>query len=400
MEPITLIAILLGGVSIAALIDGSDDSSDTTQDSFDEGADDQTDATDGDDVIIAAGDDTADWRAEFETPGRINTLHGTAGQGTYPDHGLNAYESPLDEVPVPLGVTVDRLAGLTEVSPGAGNDTITLSGEDVLLFPGGEGADTIDASALGSGIVLADPGSHVTGSDVVSPDDSSAPLIDRLPPDVSYPAGSVIFMGEDMTFAGGEASEYVFAMGDASSIDGAGGNDVLVAEGAATLSGGAGDDFLSGNYREANYYTQYDVVGSHSNGEANMLDGGDGNDTIHFDSWDTVTGGAGEDSLVGYISDEAGTSVVTDFDPTEDSLTLWVGGDPTELTITEENGDTLITRDGDVLARIEGQTGLIIGYNIIDEDNDYSYLLTDMMGNPISADDVDLVLTEHLDTLT
>uniref|UniRef100_UPI001AD4DD6C hypothetical protein n=1 Tax=Rhizobium sp. T1473 TaxID=555321 RepID=UPI001AD4DD6C len=86
--------------------------------------------------------------------------------------------------------------------------------------------------------------------------------------------------------------------------------------------GGAGNDTLYGNYS----YSSSRGVGSE--GDDDLLDGGDGDDRlVAGDGIDTLTGGADHDRFVFTFNDPMSGSNrvvtrVTDFDPTEDEIVL------------------------------------------------------------------------------
>ena len=96
--------------------------------------------------------------------------------------------------------------------------------------------------------------------------------------------------------------------------------------------------------------------------DADTLSGGNGNDLIFMGSGDEATGGDGQDDFV-IVADEAlgsgsAVSTITDFDPDEDAVAVLVNSatDAPEVDTAEdtETGDTLITVDGNIVARLEG----------------------------------------------
>ncbi len=373
MEYLPIAAILLGGLSAAALLSAIDDDDDDNDiiDEPEQTLDDDITGTSGDDVIDAQGDAVRDWSFAMVNS---ETLFGVQNTNTGDEYALgpdHTFES-LD------GTSADTLPGLTEVSAGDGNDTITLTGEDLLVYES-EGADSIDATAMGSGVIEAGEGDIVLGSDV---------------------AGAEIkVFGEDYTFEGGSADEYAFAEGYGS-LSGGGGSDTLVAEDIASLSGGDGDDYLRGNYDKAVDRPQgSDFFADHTNDGPNVLDGGAGNDRIDFDTEDKVTGGDGADSLTGYLEvspDEAAS--ISDFDPAEDNLTIWVEKGASDVTLGVENGNTLIVQDGKVLATIQGQSSLTLGYQVMQSNGDFA--VVDANGDVIDRADVDVVVGDYPTVVT
>ena len=69
------------------------------------------------------------------------------------------------------------------------------------------------------------------------------------------------------------------------------------------------------------------------------MNGDNGDDLIMFDSRDTVSGGAGTDTLVGFVDPAFEEATVSDFSPAEDVMTIWVNQDILhEVTLTTEQG--------------------------------------------------------------
>ena len=359
-------AVVLGGVSLAAIIDGlNDDDDNDATDLPDDDSKQEVAGTDGDDTLVAEGNDTGDW--DFFT-GSADEVAGLENSTTGDAYFLGG-DDTFD--PVDGGAAVDTLPGLTEVDAGAGDDSITVSGYDVLVYDS-EGNDTVDASGLESGAIQAGFGDHIIGSDT-----ADAPIW---------------VTGSGYTFEGGRAAEYVFA-GDGD-ISGGGGNDTLIASGTAELIGGDGDDYLRGNYDEdSDNQTATDIWEYHTNAGPNALKGGAGNDRIDFDTEDWVTGGAGADTLTGYVApspDEA--TSITDFNPAEDNLTIWVEDGASDVTLEVENGSTVLMQVHQALAVIHGQSNLTLGYQLDGPDGD----VVDANGAPIDAKDVDFIVGNYI----
>lgn len=367
MEFLPVTALLLGGLSLAALFGAFDDDDDDDDDGqVNPSTSDDVVGTAGDDNIVAEGDDVHDWTFEMATSETVFGVENTQTGDVYllgPDHTFELFD----------GTSVDTLAGLTEVFAGDGNDTITLSGEDLLVYES-DGADSIDATAMGSGVIEAGDGDVIRGSDVSD--------------------ATIKVLGDGYTFNGGSADEYAF-IDDFGSLSGGGGNDTLIAEGTASLNGGDGDDYLRGNYNEAtDEVTATDTWEFYTNDGPNVLDGGAGNDRIDFDTGDMVTGGAGADSLTGYLGpspDEAAT--ISDFNPAEDSLSIWVEDGASDVTLVVENGNTLILQGNEVLASIQGQSDLTLGYQLDGPNGNGD--VVDADGNSIDAKDVDIIVGNY-----
>lgn len=379
MDLFALAAILAGGAALAALFSAFDDDDGSTGSST-ETPDDDTDGGTGTDDgsgndIAAEGSTYHDWQFVVHGAGTLAGVSNPASPaGFYSvnrDHTFSGLESGEQDV------TVDSLPGLTEVEAGVGDDSITVTGHDVLVYSS-RGDDTIDASGLGSGLIQASSGDSVQGSDL--------------------PDADVIVLGSDYTFAGGAAGEYAFS-GDYARASGGGGDDTLIAGGEGSLSGGDGNDVLDGKHGrmlEADVIPPSDLFSYHSNDAANRLDGGAGNDTISFDYGDTVTGGGGADSLIGYAAPGQDSSVVADFDPAEDSLRLWVDQNADSVTLQAIGGDTQILMNGEVISLIQGQTNLTAGYLL--DATDGNTTLVDANGNQIDASDVNIIIGNYPST--
>lgn len=178
------------------------------------------------------------------------------------------------------------------------------------------------------------------------------------------------------------------------------GDDLLLAGGytSNTLTGDDGDDTIIGttNWQSP---SANDRFTDHVGGSSDMLDGGDGDDVVRFDLADTVTGGAGADHLTGFLQ-QGETTTVTDFDPAEDSLRVNLnpseaGADFGNVGISESEGNTLITLDGQVVLRIEGRTGLSIGFAHGDSfggSDDSGLTHTDPDGNAVRPEALDVII--------
>jgi Ca2+-binding RTX toxin-like protein len=148
----------------------------------------------------------------------------------------------LDNV-LTSGTGADHLAG------GAGNDTYVIDGAaDVVTENANQGTDTVQTTLA------------------------------------SYALGANV---ENLTFTDG-AAHTGNGNGLANTITGGSGNDTLFGStGRDILEGGDGNDTLSGNAAGTGAFLS----------EGNILDGGNGDDTLLGAVTDTISGGAGHDSL-------------------------------------------------------------------------------------------------------
>lgn len=117
-------------------------------------------------------------------------------------------------------------------------------------------------------------------------------------------------------------------------LNGGDGEDYLSGgEGLDTLNGGDGPDRL----------LDFDIPFS-DGPNPSVMDGGAGNDVLLFDGGSTVTGGDGADELRLYDNlAEGNVTVITDFDPSEDSLHLSLdvtAADGGDLTLVDRGAGT------------------------------------------------------------
>jgi hypothetical protein len=223
-------------------------------------------------------------------------------------------------VRIALGDGDDVLApfegpGIPRIDAGAGNDTIDVAfgtvdggdGDDVLrgtagevTFNGGPGADTITGGP-GADAVHGGPGADVldggAGRDIVYFDEAQAPVTVDLTSQPG-PAGTAAEPDEIRNFDGaaggagadvlrGDAGDNTLLAGDGDDlVEGRGGRDLLdTGAGADRALGGDGDDELvNSNFVPA--------------GEADMLDGGAGDDVVRdLSNGAIMLGGPGADTL-------------------------------------------------------------------------------------------------------
>ncbi len=229
---------------------------------------------------------------------------------------------------------------------------ISRAGEEGLML---EGTDTSEAI------------NGTDGPDILSGEDGDDTL--RGQSGVDYILGGD---GDDSLFGQGGNDSLFGSEGDDELHGGSGSDTLLGAGGNDSLYGGGGDDELVGadihnrDMEIADRYTP-DAPSSPlafeapSEEEANLLDGGAGDDCLLIGEGDTATGGTGSDHFeVGHwVEDESNVPVVTDFNETED--TLWVyypeGNEPPSITVESENGDSLVYADGKLVVRVEGEVG-------------------------------------------
>ena len=174
--------------------------------------------------------------------------------------------------------------------------------------------------------------------------------------------------GDDTLF-GGQGNDWLIGLDDTDQISGGDGSDVLIGgTGTDHLNGGAGDDFiesanlvdetalrdsLQGIQRISDVVFQYNMTKSPDTGD--VVDMGEGNDTVVAGDSDTISGGEGRDefALGDWISGDDPVEI-TDFDTEEDVLSFVYEGDgpPPELTIDRDTstGVTTLRADGAAVA--------------------------------------------------
>ena len=280
-----------------------------------------TEGTDGDDVIVAEDD------------GDPNT-----GEGE-----LDLWDG------TPL---VETTGDLNVIDGGAGNDDITTGDEAGYAF-GGEGDDQI---TVGDGATAAFGGD---GDDVLTGGTSASYLDGGAGDDVIQGGDGDEVLKGGVHVAGTDES-------DNDVIDGgAGDDDISGGDGADTLSGGEGNDVIDhhGLASEDNGSERFAFT-DHLDGDADVLDGGAGDDTIVMDKHDTATGGEGNDTFWLYADDEvAEYAAVTDFVPGEDFLRVELNPNTTygdillEVRPSDDGEDGEVWVNGQLVAMLEGMPG-------------------------------------------
>ena len=259
---------------------------------------------------------------------------------------------------------------------GTGNDRFILSGSQMEINGGG-GADRIDVTNLTNSHIMLDRDDTLIGRG--NGDD-----------------GLRFHLAQGRDFTGNAANDYLITYGGR--IDGAEGNDTLrVIEynvTSSTLIGGNGDDVIyGGNLFEPEGTNPSDWYVFHVGHTSDLLLGGAGNDRIEFDQSDTVTGGAGADTFVGFVGDPL-MPLVTDFVAGEDEMILHLGpsdSDFRHVVVDEQDGDMLISHAGDSMVRIEGGADLVVGFQI-DTSNGSTLYYTDLDGNVVDRAALDVIV--------
>ncbi len=270
--------------------------------------------------------------------------------------------------------TLDGGSGDDVLTGGTGNDTITGGdGQDQILFEdgfgtdtvdgseGGEDLDTLDFSAMTSGVEVTFTGDEagdanatsdastadftnierILGSDLADMIDASASgvsqILEGAGGDDAITGGS----GDD-TIEGGDGIDTILGGAGADSIDAGDGADVVDGgDGADTILGGLGDDTLDGG-ADGDTISGGEGVDTISGGagadfldggndtDADLLFGGDDGDVIVAGVNDVIEGGEGGDDNDILI---VGGAATVEYDPT----------DPEAGTITYYDDDLNVT---------------------------------------------------------
>lgn len=175
----------------------------------------------------------------------------------------------------------------------------------------------------------------------------------------------------DDTFDGGAGDDTILGQAGNDTITGGDGNDMIEGNtGDDSLSGGLGADFIAGGGdtdtisggagNDVLSSDRLDTDADWTRGDAEVLFGGEGDDTLFFSGQDMATGGNGADSF-GLINTGEAAALVTDFEAGVDDLTIYVDGltgaaTPPVVSYTTDMGTDLTTvlLDGTAVLELEG----------------------------------------------
>jgi len=236
-----------------------------------------------------------------------NLIEGTSGNDTITP------EAPEPFATSEQNETIRGLEGNDEIDGGAGNDLVQgNAGNDQLngsdgndTLEGGEGSDSLNGDANGDEL------NGGTGDDELD---------------------------------GGSGTDNLFGGNGQDQLTGAQGNDFLVA-GADndTLTGGDGPDNLVGGFGN-------DLV--QGNAGNDQLNGSDGNDTLEGgEGSDSLNGGDGQDTFT--LVAGQGSNNIADFQLEEDRF-QFSDNMLSQLSLQQEDSNTLINFDGETLATVSG----------------------------------------------
>lgn len=234
-----------------------------------------------------------------------------------------------------------------------GNDRVTADRDNLAWFLYGGDDDLVGSSAsdfanLGAGNDRAAMGS---GNDIAIGGDGADSLDGGQGNDQLYGEA-----GNDALWGG---------IGLDALSGGTGADKLFGGSGADLLNGGDGDDSLYG-FMEG----QSGAAGLTGAEGIDTLLGGNGNDILHLGRGDEASGGAGNDtfSMDNRWSDSTGTFVINDYTKGEDALLILYSPvyspdtsqevPPSLRLETTADGSTLVRMNGNLIARLDGVTGL------------------------------------------
>jgi Ca2+-binding RTX toxin-like protein len=322
--------------------------------------DDRIEAGEGNDTVIAGlGDDTVNaGTGDDSVNGNDGNdqLNGEDGDDSiYGDAGDDTVDAGTGDDEVVGGLGNDQIDG------GAGNDNLQGNeGDD--LITGGDGNDTL----LGG-----DGNDTLTSGQDGSPDRGFPGLypVDATPDDdrdslVGGAGDDLIRSGDDAdTLEGGAGNDRLEAGFDDDTVDGGAGNDTVIAgEGNDTVGGGDNDDLMfGGDGPGGTDPTEIpDATDPDPDNNRDSLSGGAGNDTIYGqDDDDTITGGSGNDLIFGGIDEDLidGGSGDDDLRGGEGADTI-TGGDGNDTVFGQQDNDLIDTSGGDEPLPDAGYPGL------------------------------------------
>ncbi|QFT80690.1 Leukotoxin [Roseovarius sp. THAF27] len=279
-------------------------------------------------LAIDLFDDNDDNARAPDTPGEEEPE--TGGPGPLP-------EEPETGGPDPLPTdTINPITGT------AGADSITGT-EAVDFIDAEDGDDVVRGGAEGDIIDAGDGDDRVFGED----------------------GQDVIAGNAGNDFLRGGADEDILADSDgADTLRGDTGDDLILSTGLTDQTAfidatrTVARDFANGDAASLDDLPGLDLTRDEDT-EGDEVDGGAGNDVMIFGQDDTVTGGDGADLFIGGSPLLAGNpATITDFEVNEELLVLtYDGGDPPDLSLTDVNGDAVLSLDGAPAVIVAGLGG-------------------------------------------
>ena len=288
------------------------------------------------------------------------------------------------EVVMTAGEGIDGTEGDDTLTGGDGDDTLDgYAGDDLLdggtgddLLRGREGMDSL-LGGNGNDAVTGGPGADTIeggpdndmlvgneGDDVIRGGSGADEIYGEDGDDVIEGGAGTDFLvggnGQD-SLSGGDQSDLLFGNDGDDRLSGDAGDDYLQGGfGADTLLGGAGDDRLDGTFAAGD-----SIFGPFDEDQGDVLDGGDGDDTIVIGAGDVATGGDGADTFVSgsFIELAELAGHVTDFDPSRDVIEVMFDPELTpdpQITVEdfEDGTGAYILFEGQMILSVSGAQGL------------------------------------------
>jgi Ca2+-binding RTX toxin-like protein len=279
------------------------------------------------------------------------------------DDDDSAVAEPLPPEPGDTDDILTGTEGVDSLSGGAGNDQVSGdAGNDILT--GGIGEDTLDGEG-GWDVVIGGGGDDLAEGG--SGDDA------------------VIGGNGDDTLAGQAGHDWVQGGTGDDVATGNSGDDAVIGDtGADDLDGGDGDDLLVGGEVFSRDLTTAELAAMRDaaaaggdavlpddidyavtdDGDADTLTGGAGDDTLILGDGDTASGGDGDDLFYLLGAVYADPAQMMDFDAADDTLTyVHDAGTPQPTLALADNGDgtQTLTADGAPVAVLNAAAGLAVG---------------------------------------
>ncbi|MEO0764576.1 MAG: hypothetical protein AAFY75_01045 [Pseudomonadota bacterium] len=271
-------------------------------------------------------------------------------------------DAPVGQEPV-AGLTIPGTEGADTLTGGEGDDSITgAEGNDDLFGAGGD--DTIEGG----------PGDDIAqgnaGSDLLIGNEGDDLMQGRGGDDTLQGFSGDDWVdgndGDDVV-RGGAGDDVVAGGAGADALDGRAGDDLLIS-GAAPGSPLSDEELaaLRDGTDIEDIVTGVGELELTDDGDADTLVGGTGDDIMVFGAGDSATGDAGADIFAIFAEgagDDPAPAVVEDYAADEDALALYFQSDVTladaVVTVEDDGDDALISVDGDVVGRVVGAAGAV-----------------------------------------
>lgn len=172
--------------------------------------------------------------------------------------------------------------------------------------------------------------------------------------------------GDDYGY-GGDGNDSLYGLGGNDSlagglgndfVEGNNGDDALVGnEGNDTIAGGGGvDNIWAGEGDDLISTDRLDAAADFTRGQGEAVNAQGGNDTIFASLQDVISTGEGADdvSLISHTATPDGPTVITDFDTTQDTLTLYMSLE------TDEDGAFIQPDVGRSINADQNYTGIVV----------------------------------------